>query len=434
VTNFSWGLLGPEFLSSKRRTRTLGLGRSIRHFNDLAVPGLGGVWFGKQLFLATLGVIVAEQARAQGANVHNIEVANAIEALACWIAFESNDWNRDPRLHGSTKLRGRVQDDFKYSLVKQRNFYVTQPMRMSTVQALFSLGLVESNNLRFNAFRSSDEGKAFIDVACQNYHPKKRSVVHHLSMWVSDKERRVVTDTLRGVLSPLIPLSNDSISLLRERLLQGGNETINDKQRRCNILQWVENIRISQPPMLTWENQPIEIANDHWHDLNAGRCFFKVREKALKVLELLETHIGNKAVGRFLPLHSNIPSELISPIEDLRTEARVFLKLKHNDKDANAFCRKCEIVDPSQVLRFLVDRDSIVLRLVGDVIKPGPAFHGSVLTEGGTEAELNVNSDVRQIPLPEGLSYRVQNLFLLNADMHNKLPKYLNQTEMGVNL
>jgi len=149
-----WGLLGPEFLPSMRRTRTLGLGASVRHFNDLAVPGIGGVWYGKQLFLSTLGVIVAEQARAQGANIQNIEVANAIEALACWIAFKNNDWTRDSRLRGSTKLRGRDQDDFKFARAKQRNFYVTQPMRMATVQALYALGLVESKSLRFNAFSS----------------------------------------------------------------------------------------------------------------------------------------------------------------------------------------------------------------------------------------------------------------------------------------
>jgi len=49
----SWGLLGPETLAGERRTRTLGLGATVRSFNDLAVPGLGGVWFGKELLLAT---------------------------------------------------------------------------------------------------------------------------------------------------------------------------------------------------------------------------------------------------------------------------------------------------------------------------------------------------------------------------------------------
>ena len=101
----AWGLLGPETLASQRRTRTLGLGATVRSFNDLAVPGLGGVWFGRQLFLATTGVAIAERVRNSGKRAQNIGVANAVEALACWLALGVNGWNRDPRLRGATKMR-----------------------------------------------------------------------------------------------------------------------------------------------------------------------------------------------------------------------------------------------------------------------------------------------------------------------------------------
>jgi hypothetical protein len=92
----AWGLLGPETLANERRTRTLDLGAAVWTFNDLAVPGLGGVWFGKQLLLATLGVAIGERARNSGQRAQNIEVANAVEAQACWLALDSNGWKRDP--------------------------------------------------------------------------------------------------------------------------------------------------------------------------------------------------------------------------------------------------------------------------------------------------------------------------------------------------
>jgi hypothetical protein len=47
------------------------------------------------LLLSTLGVALAEDARSRGVKVQNIEVANAIEALACWLAFNGNGWSRD---------------------------------------------------------------------------------------------------------------------------------------------------------------------------------------------------------------------------------------------------------------------------------------------------------------------------------------------------
>jgi hypothetical protein len=85
----------------------------VRAFNDLAVPGLGGVWFAKQLFLATLGVAIAERVRDSGRTVRNIEVANAVEALACWLALDGNGWKRNPRLRGASKMRNKTDLSFQ---------------------------------------------------------------------------------------------------------------------------------------------------------------------------------------------------------------------------------------------------------------------------------------------------------------------------------
>ena len=155
----AWGLLGPETLASERRTRTLGLGATVRSFNDLAVPGLGGVWFGKQLLLATLGVAIAERVRNSGKRAQNIEVANAVEALACWLALDSTGWKRDPRLRGALKLFGK--NDLSFATVSKRSFYVTQPMRQATVQPLRALGVVESSGERFNAFKCTTARGSF---------------------------------------------------------------------------------------------------------------------------------------------------------------------------------------------------------------------------------------------------------------------------------
>ena len=145
----SWGLLGPETLNIVRRTRTLGLGTAVREFNDLAVPGMGGVWFAKQLFLALLGVAVADAVSPRKKT--NIEIANSIEALGCWLALEQNGWNiTDPRLRGRLKMHGKI--DLSFGTVSKRNFYVAQPMRPSALQPLRDLQLVESSGERFNSF------------------------------------------------------------------------------------------------------------------------------------------------------------------------------------------------------------------------------------------------------------------------------------------
>jgi hypothetical protein len=148
---------------------------------------------------------VAEDARSRGAKVQNVEMANAIEALACWLAFNSNQWSSDARLRGNSKLQGK--DDFSFRRVRQRNFYVTQPMRMATVQALPALGFVESDSARFNAFRCLREGRDFIESASGGFRPYNRAVTDHLTSWAQMKDDRVDTDALRQALSPLNRLS-----------------------------------------------------------------------------------------------------------------------------------------------------------------------------------------------------------------------------------
>jgi hypothetical protein len=216
----AWGLLGPEALSSERRTRTLGLGATVRSFNDLAVPGLGGAWFGKQLFLATAGVAIAERVRNSGKRVQNIEVANAVEALACWLALGVNGWNRDPRLRGATKMRDKT--DLSFANMRKPSFYVTQPMRQATVQPLRALGLVESSGERFNAFICTLLGHDFIHAVCADFNPHNRCVLDHLVGWAKGAHDNVTHSwQLTQALTPLDPMSNSAREFLRERIVQG---------------------------------------------------------------------------------------------------------------------------------------------------------------------------------------------------------------------
>lgn len=396
----------------------------MRLFNDLAVPGLGGVWFGKQLLLATLGVVVAENARNRGERVQNIEVANAIEALACWLAFDRNDWQRDSRLRGSTKLRVKGQD-FRFTRVRQRNFYVTQPMRMATVQALPALGFVEAGNVRFNSFCVSEVGKAFVDAACKACRPSNRSVVDHLTKWTCNQNDHVNTPALRQALSPLELLPEESRKLVRERLIQGGQESEDNKQRRVAALAWVEKLRTSPKAKPDWQSRPIQITDTHWHDLFAGAIFFRARDAAIAVLDALEEEIRNSSSGQFFSLKREAPEVVSRQVEALRIAATDFLRTEHRCEDAAAFCRECMQKDDRQILRALAARDGHVLRLVGDEIKAGPAFckaGASICDQEGEEEAPSADG----MPLPEGISYRMHNLYLLNLDLHGELSQWLN--------
>lgn len=418
----TWGLLAGERLSTARRTRTLGLGAAVREFNERAVPGLGGVWFGKQVLLAMLGIVVAERAKQAGTQLRNIEVANAIEALACWLAFKGNSWAPDPRLRGINKLHARG-DGFSFSKARQRNFYVTQPMRMSTVQALPSLGFAAAEGVRFNSFSSTALGREFVAAACDSYRPFNRNLVDHLVKWVTAGNEQVPIETwqMTQALAPTEPLPGLASKVLAEGLHRDDSMR---SRRRSRVLSWVDVLRVEKPERMQWFQRPNGIEHDHWHDLEAGASFFAVRDASIRVLDAMEAAMANKT-GKcsFDVEREALPAIVLERLDVLLDEASRYLAMGHAQAEAAMFCKECLRKD-RDALRALINRDGAVLRLMGSEVRPAAAFsHAAVLAE---DPEDDVTAPkLSGIALPKGMSYRVGNLYLLNLDMKGQLQGWL---------
>lgn len=417
--NPQWGLLGPQDVASERRTRTLGLASAVRRFNDLAVPGLGGVWFAKPLILSALGVAVATRAGRS-----NIEVANSIEALACRLALQSHGWKAEPRLRGREKLRGR--DDLSYLAVHKPSFYVTQPMRQQTVQPLLVLGLVDSEHERFNSYQPSAAGRLVIISAFSDFRPGNKSVEDFLVDWVKGMQGSIRSQSLSEALSPLNSLPLPCREALAELFIQGAHP--NALRRRAS-LAWVDRLRLQRSETLTWDERPVEIGASHWQDLRVGAQFFRARDAALAVLDAVEQEIAPRS-NRTLSLAQPIPSKIASTLESLRAAAHTFIA-EHYDPTSNLeatnFCQECIQEADAHLLSRLAFRDGRGLVQRGQFLMPGAAFRG--LTQVATPAAEDLpelGAELGRQPLwPEAISYRLRNLFLLNVDLKGQLDDWL---------
>ena len=420
-----WGLLGPEQLAGSRRTRTLGLGAAVRKFNQLAVPGLGGVWFAKQIFLATLGVRIADRLRPISANIKAIEIANAVEALACWCAFRSNGWARDSRLRGSQKLAGT--DDLTFSRLRQPRFYVTQPMRMATVEALVDLGFVEPGSERFNSFRCAHAGLDLVDAATAGCRPHNASVEDYLLGRAKDGAVIKDTDKLRDALSPLIVLSPDARTLIRDKLCEGSGLNP-EAARRKNSLAWVRSL--DGKNSAGWEAKPSVLDADHWDDLRLGARFFSARDAAIDVLNAIEAQMAPLAAPKLSADDARELPPVQTRLGSLREAAQRFLDENKDPTEgrmATAFCRECIEGDPAAIIQNLVKRDDRVLRLVGNDVLPGAAFSRQPRTETSDEEGEGPGTDnAGRVPVPAGISNRVRNLYLLDLDLQGRLAEFLN--------
>ncbi|WP_312430128.1 hypothetical protein [Achromobacter sp.] len=424
-----WGLLGPAALAGERRTRTLGIGRAVRRFNELAVPGTGGVWFGKQVFLAILGVRVAELARDARMPVGNIECANAIEALACWLGYNESKWAPHPRLRGINTLPREHALDFR--TLRRPGFYVSQPTRMAVGQSLMPLGLADGRSRRFNSLATTEAGRNLIALACGD--SGRHDIVTQLLNWVLGKS---VTWPPRFVklLSPCVPLTVAARGLLHSQFILGSEkEDGTHKDRRRAAMRWVDDLR-SHPPSgpLGWEDRPAAIVDDaHWKDLQAGAQLMACRAQAIVVLDELERKLAlfPKETLRVEEAAGILGGELA----DLKVAADRYLSFSHPDADAMAFGRECALPSTSDRLEHLLRRDDRVLRLVAREVKSGPAFRRAMRNDNASDPALSADPEDAGvsdgiIDWPANLSFRVRNLYVLNRDLLEEPNAMRNET------
>lgn len=415
MNELMWGVLGPENVRSERRTRTLGLGAAVRNFNELAVPGLGGVWFAKQIFVALLGVAVAERARQRGARHDNIQVTNAIEALGCWLEYTRNGWESDERLRGVDKLASASAPPL-FTVFGRRGFYVTQPMRMSTVQALRSMGLVEGTSERFNAYRCSATGLALVEAGCGSVRPRNTDPLEALAGWVTG-DFDAGSESMRVLLSPVEPLPSQAHALLLECLCQGDGEATG---RRRAATEWVSALIEGQS---TGSDQPSQLTAQHWHDVQAGALFFALQKRAFAVLDAVEVALGVSA-EHAMALDDTISAAVKAAVKSLRRQAMAFLDHAFADiaqTGANVFAHECADPSDRHVVERLLTRDDRVLRLRDGVVLPGQAFDPSSIELPDEEAGLVAPA----LPLPSDVSYRMHNLYLFNLDLRGELGAWL---------
>lgn len=424
MNSINWGLLGPEKLESSRRTRALGLGPCVRNFNELAVPGMGSVWFLRQLILPLIGIRLATEAREKEQKVTNLEVANSLEALGCLLAIKLTPDSADGRVRGRNKFQNISDDNLNqltFNKVRKKNFYVTQPMRMATTSVLPALGLVCEGESRFNNFVLSDKGNDLVNEVTKGCRPHNSDLFTYLCDWMTGKgNRKIKNDKVVNALSPVLENTSVVRALVKEYLLQGSDQEA--VTRRRHALNWVESLRSKQIDIL-WENKPEQIPLGHWHDLKAGASFFETRNLAITILDNIESCMA--ATTTSLNIDETLHEDIAVSINNAATSAGIFLKLKHADQDANKFCHELMQKEPAEVIKCLVARDGNVLKMRGSTVVPGGAFSGQAIPVS------SVPSDEEYINRfwPVGISDRIKNLFLFNADLKGDLLAHLSGSD-----
>ncbi|WP_156357100.1 hypothetical protein [Sphingomonas sp. Leaf38] len=399
----------------------------MRRFNDLAVPGMGNASYGRQFVLALLGVQLAEQARRVGQVVSTIAAANAVEAVAVWAAFHRTGWNADDRLPGIRKLgRHGLTGPPSFKRAASRTFYVTQPMRIRTVEGLAALGFVNAPTQRFSTYSCSELGAALLAAACPLACDK-------LLGWVMGEDLPRTWRSILKTIDPTLPLPISAREILREAIAGAS-------VRRRDALAWVEALKKDGRDHVEWDRPPTQLTEpEHWADLRAGARFAAVVEAAAGEIEdgSVLARVENRMLAtgaRKMSWVEAADASLRPMLDELRVRAEEFLTAAHDpspDGEASRFCRECVAPDGVEVLRRLVARDGRVLMSGGDGILAGPAFlsapsrpsiaaSGDEIAAEAADEELSNTPLTQDLPaLPERISHRIHNLMLLTDDLRS---------------
>ncbi|MFG1285140.1 hypothetical protein [Xanthobacter autotrophicus] len=382
----AWGILEPADIPSARRLQSLRLTSAIRHFNERAVPGMGGLWFAMPLIWSMLGIAIAQKPDRRP-----IEVANAIEALAMKLAIDDGDGTADLRVRGRRNLPrvGRSFED-----LKKPGSYVTQTFRQSCTQPLVTLGLVEGTSGRFNSFRLAPDGGRLLEPLA--------AVRCEIEKWVGGDKRHDW-----GALSAIAPTAGLPPAVLAELMRRTyGNGAAAERRKAIHAVGG----KLTSDVILN--TSPKGLAPDHLADLRGGIATVRLREAALQVLGEVENRIAKRRDDGLAPtlalaeadLDDHIRAKITACVGEAE-RAAPHIQAVRDEKESLAFLRDCQTADG--LLQRLARRDGMVIVLRDGVLAPGPAF-GADAVAGDIPAA--AASGVPELP-------RIGNLLALTDDL-----------------
>lgn len=424
-----WGTLAPDDVRPLRRRLTLGLGRSVQLYNDAVAPGLGGLWFIRQAALALLGIQIAQDRASAGSR---IEVANAIEALACLVGYSSRGWERgDLRLRGPRKLSRQAGGDWDwpYSALRERGAYVSQPMRMSCVDALPAFGLVDARGARFNSFSINARGRQLTNAVFAGHF----SLPNALDHWVRGRRTKFTPD-LRTQLDPTSVVSENARKLMAEAIV------LSDKTGRLqDAMAWLRGIDANSgfgtTPQIHWHQKPHQFTPEHWQDLRAGAAMMQAREAAIRVIAAVETHLVD---NRRLDLTRDLPTAIAAALAGWREKSQHFLDLDGHGPEAaaaeaRAFCREALAPDEDAIF-LLVRRENHMLRTTSRLVEATPAWRAETAMRindavetpaDGVDAVSDAPLRAERAVLPPFISVRMVHLRRLTLDLDGRLGDFI---------
>ncbi len=375
-----WFIPYPEEFPSQRALLHLGLNRALRYYRELVVPGIGGVWFVRQISWAVAGIAIAKKLHLKPA-----KIANAIEALACKLEW----YNVDEYSGRGTRAFNRDGDTiWSFKELSDKKHYVQIPYRQSTVRALTGLSLAIGT--RFNQMALTQTG---IDLSEVFFGVNPRgNIKKALVEWIKDNSEIKPRSVIKRISKSKKNLTRDEIQIVRDCLLSDSSDKIGNSKRRRLLIESFSRYTVNMPEM----DVIIENLNQHQDqvdDIETAIAFDAMLECGQQIIHQCAKLVADNGM---LSISEATKSKKVNDLlKKLRLEVDSFNNKKGGKHyDAFSFAESVSNENNKELIINIINRDGNILSLSNEKIVKGSLFdHRREITDDVSDMEDQSDSE-----------------------------------------
>lgn len=328
------------------------------------MPGIGGVWFSRQLSWASAGIELSKELALKPA-----KVANSIEALACKM-----EWRKGKDSYEKRGRRAFARDDgghiWSFNDLSDKTHYVQVTYRQSTVRALSNLKLTVGT--RFNTMELTERGhdlaKAFLD---------QKKIYSALCDWLNGEDI-ARTQTITEGLASAWPTDEEK-TLIRNILSADSSDGRGDPHRRYSIIEAFGRNTVNMPDLDVIKQNllqsPAGNLQEEVNNIDTSLAFDAMLECGRAVIYTCANLIADKASPSLLKLTQD--RNLDKVLDALKKAANNFQQ-SPGKKHPAALKFMEEILSPSaseaERMKTVIQRDRNILDVSGEKVLEGHLF------------------------------------------------------------
>lgn len=422
ATNW-WYSPEPDDFTAERLTLDFGLRAADQFYRELVVPGLGRVWFVRQLSWPLAAVALHAEMKADGNAPKPTAICHGIEALACKLEYFARADERSDRIVGT---RAFARDEggtiWTFSQLRLQAQYVRNTHRAAATRTVRTrAGLGFASGQRFDLLELEPVGRALAnELLNQNVGPRNGGTLRGwLKPWIrGEREVPRSASTLLEALSPESPTRGER-ELVSARVLDASGADGAKRQRladatgRAAEMPDIESVIVERLRRAGNRTQADEVI--------AARAFGAMLDRARGVVAEL-TRVIEPARGGVAVAEIVRDKDLRAAVRALRTAAEQLTekaKLVDTARESTStvFADAIRKSDDHECVRHVVARAGEVLCLAGGHVTRGGLFRvirSSDALEGVEEGSSRIEPD------HTGRTFRIANLHSLLRDLRRR--------------